>query len=134
MRAIAPETWVQQSFGSGTQIVTSGEPGKPWLYILARIRDDAEDMSVRHFMCRDLAAYLNGGDRPDWLADMERVSEERIVGVDGCEIEAVGPLYDADPPGLNWKTRIDDEAVSLRARLIDLVWNRRNIPEAEPNV
>jgi hypothetical protein len=114
------ELWTQRAYESGTQIVTTDEPGEPWLYICyPGSHDDDDHYRIRWQMCSELAAFLNGGPRPAWLDDMRRVSETTLKGIDGSDIEAVGPMYDADPPNLNWRTCDDDESKNKRARLID---------------
>jgi hypothetical protein len=131
--AIPTTGWEQFCKGSGSQGVSSAIPGMPWIAAFGlrvdgdddkaeREAKETRDIHLRHAMCADIAACLNGGPRPSWLADMDRVDEERIVGADFSEIVACGPMYDRNPPAHDWWTRDDDEAKGLRARLIDRLW------------
>jgi hypothetical protein len=124
--------WQVQAFASGTHIVTDGGAG-PWLYVLCTNPEDLDDNRERFRMCEDLADFLNGGLRPAWLDEMERVREYELIGVDGSCVTATGPMYDADPPNLNWHERQDDESRDARARLIDRLWlgRGRNGPTAK---
>ena len=114
--------WNTMMFGSGTHIVKRDVADEPWLYVYGP-RDEDDSQPVRYSMCKELERFLNGGQRPLWLCDMARVSEEELIGADGSSISATGPLYDADPPNLRWETCEDVESKNKRARLIDLVSN-----------
>jgi hypothetical protein len=115
-----PVTWKPQFFGSGTCIVTSLEAKKPHLYVYGpRNDDDGQCQRDRMKMCYQLADFLNGGDRPAWLDDMERRSEDACDDLDGSSIRATGPSIDRNPPALDWWEDGSDEANSNRARLMD---------------
>lgn len=125
----ATETWVHRWYGSGTQIVANdANLLAPCLYVYGPRFDNEDDSDrARYQVCEELAAFLNGGPRPAWLDDMERVSESSLSDLDGSLIDAVGPLYDIDPPKLNWQQRDDEDSRSARARLIDrLSFGRRS--------
>jgi hypothetical protein len=116
--------WQSQFYGSGTTIVTlKKEIHKPYLYVYAD-KGVSEDryMRDRYEMCDQLAAYMNGGERPVWLADMERVSEVLAVSLAGASISATGPSIDIDPPNLNWREDDSDDAKNDRARLMDALF------------
>ena len=117
-------TWQPQYFQSGTCIVTDNTAG-PWLYVCMTNPTDLENQRDRMLACEQLADFLNGGTRPAWLDDMRRPKEDEIIGADGASIRATGPMYDRDPPNLNWDERDDDEAKNARARLIDRLWLNR---------
>lgn len=117
--------WQVRCYGSGTTNVEdmdshAGE--SPWLYVVVVYPIDGDRSRQRYEMCQDLCRFLNGGPRPAWLDDMERVSEYELSAVDGSSVQACGPMFDADPPNLNWQTRQDDDAKNARARLIDRLW------------
>lgn len=73
------------------------------------------------------------------LKIVRRVDEETIIADYQCDVRiggqsvgmvqvevhlvATGPVFDADPPNLNWQARMDDEAKDMRARLVDRIWN-----------
>ena len=116
--ATAATKWHPQAYGSGTHIVTDDTAG-PWLYVvIVNPVGDDEAQRQRWHICEQLAAYLNGGIRPAWLADMDYDGGDKMVGADGLEIEACGPLYDANPPHLDWRRREDEEAKAARAWLM----------------
>ncbi len=71
----ATQAWRHDYFQSGTQIVTTGEVGQPWLYVFGPERGDDE---TRYQMCEELTGWLNGGTRPAWMADMKRKNEEEL--------------------------------------------------------
>lgn len=127
--------WQARYYGSGTTNVTCCVPGEPWLYVYGpKDEDEDRQQSNRYPMCEQLAAWLNGGERPKWLDDMERQTETLAVGLDGSSIEAVGPMIDAAPPNLHWVTDDSDDAKNKRARLLDQVFrpDPRNIRFGPP--
>jgi hypothetical protein len=119
--------WHPAYYGSGTTIVTTHEPENPWYYIYGPtiLGDETAYTQARQKMCEDITAYLNKkSPRPDWLEHMERLSEEKLTGkngtpMQGASIEATGPMFDANPPALQWQVRKDVEAQYSRARIID---------------
>lgn len=115
--------WQPQFYGSGTTIVVLRAPvHKPYLYVCADVAaDEDRTQSQRYLMCRELAAYMNGGERPKWLDDMERVSETQLKSLSGADISATGPLVDRDPPKLLWVQDESDQAVYDRAKLMDVL-------------
>ena len=117
---MSERTWQPRYYGSGTTIVTSDEPGKPHYYLYGPFDpDEGKCQRNRHVMCEQLADYLNGGDRPKWLDDMERISEAVARDLDGSSITATGPMVDRNPPHLDWWQDDSDEAKDARARLMD---------------
>lgn len=112
--------WKPRFFGSGTCIVTDDSKRGPWLYVYGPASDDeGQWMRNRMTMCGELADYLNGGKRPTWLDDLERVSETRAVDLDGTGISAVGPMVDRNPPKLDWAQDDSEEAQDARRRLMN---------------
>lgn len=109
------ETWTRRAYGSGTQIVTSGQPDRPHLYVYGLVGDDIS----RTRICEDLVLLLNDDRRPAWWDDISRVSEVLLMACDGTSIFATGPYLDTDPPNGAWAERQDDEGKDARARLID---------------
>jgi hypothetical protein len=112
------EVWRPHRFSSETQIVSNNVSGEPWYYVIYP-GVGIVDYNVRYAMTDDLAKFLNGGPRPAWLDDMERVSHRGVVGPDGSGVEICGPMYDANPPNLDWRTCEDEAAREKRAALID---------------
>lgn len=134
MLTLTPTEWRAESFPSGTCIVRNGGAKAvdlPWLYVFGpkpvgpkdEEGDDPRAERTRYQMCEQLAVFLNGGECPRWLSSLRRVSETKLLDVDGSEIIATGPMYDANPPQLDWRQREDVEAIDSRARLIDRLWN-----------
>jgi hypothetical protein len=120
--------WRTCCFSSGTHIVTSRLPNLPWLYIYGPNCSGAEESfdDIRYKMCEEISSYLNNEiKRPDWLYDMERVSETRIIGVDGSSIFATGPKHDVDPPKCVWRDRDDEVSKNARAKLINQLFITR---------
>jgi len=114
--------WEHKLYGSGTQVVSQNDCNEPHLYVYGpRLLSDKECCHERSAVCQDLRDFLNGGERPDWLDDLERISEDELRGVDGTSIRSTGPMYDCDPPKLNWKECADEGSQAKRARLIDRV-------------
>jgi hypothetical protein len=124
MNATATKTWECQYFGSGTTIVTQCVPRQPHYYIYGPRNegDERAETRDRFRTCEQIRDFLNGGDRPAWLDDMERRDEISAEGLDGTSIFATGPSIDRDPPNLDWIQDDSDEAKSARARLMDLLF------------
>ena len=122
-----PRLWYQWEacfYQSGTAIVAQRlmTYEKPWLYIYAdhNPNSDGEDTDKNRIaMCNELKRFMNGGERPKWLDDFERVSEVKLVALAGASITATGPMIDRDPPNLFWVQDKSIEAAHDRARLID---------------
>lgn len=114
----ATKTFELQCFESGTMIVTDGT--WPHCYVYGP-RNDDEDQGVRDRfkVCEDIRDYLNGGERPKWLDDLERTSEESASDLDGTSITATGPMIDRDPPNCLWVFDDSEKAKDARARLMD---------------
>ena len=120
--------WQPSFYPSGTTIVSMRDSSrKPHLYVYADWVED-EDRSDRNrmLMCHELADFMNGGKRPDWLDDMERISLVQAISLYGGSIEAVGPMVDQDPPNLFWITDPSEESADNRAKLMDAVFNKGN--------
>jgi hypothetical protein len=114
--------WVPAFYGSGTCTVTRHDSREPHLYVYGPRNENEDDwMRARYKMCYELAEWLNDGKRPAWLDDLKRTEEGYAFDLDGTCIYATGPVYDADPPNLNWKQCDDEESRNARARLIDLL-------------
>lgn len=118
--------WEPQFYGSGTTIVVqSVYAHKPWLYIYAdSSADDGRYMRDRYAMCKQLTVYMNGGDRPAWLDDFERLNEYEAKSLMGGQLYACGPMLDANPPNCHWVTDESDDAKNDRARLMDALFNQ----------
>ena len=116
--------WEPAFYGSGTTIVHQKEyDHKPHLYIYADASADEDRyMRDRYEMCYQISRYMNGGARPLWLNDFDRISETQAVSLSGGSILATGPSIDADPPKLHWVQDDSDQAKSDRARLMDALF------------
>ena len=92
---------------------------KPHLKIEA---DEAISARIKHdkclLMCEEIARYLNGGEPPPWLEDMERGGDEWLWAIEGARIVAVGPfsLVGAERKIVECSLR---ESRLLRKKLID---------------
>jgi len=129
--SVGTEDWQVQCFQSGTMIVANVaipsipfaygmNPQVPWLYIYGPGELDEDCQKNRYQLCVDVATYLMGrGNRPRWLDDLRRVSEERAEDIDGTSIEATGPMVDKKPPCCIWYPDESYEAKNARARLMD---------------
>ena len=116
--------WKPEFYGSGTTIVVQRSvPHKPHLYLYADATPD-EDRSQRdrYEMCYQIADYMNGGEAPTWLNELDRISEAYSEALTGAKIFATGPCIDKDPPRLHWVQDESDEAVNDRARLMDVLF------------
>lgn len=118
--------WQVSYYESGTTNVDTGNPAVPHLHVFAYPSEDAQDMkdATNHHrlaICHQICDFLNGGKRPGWLDDMDRVTLDQLVGSDGSRISANGPYYDADPPSCDWKERDDEDAKEMRRQLIDML-------------
>lgn len=117
---MADETnWVAEWYTSGTAIVKHRTIAGAHLSFHGP-RDDVDDDNKDGFtLACQVRDWFNGtAPRPKWLDDMVRVAEHRLEGVDGTTIEACGPFYDHNPPRLDWRTRMDLDAKTQRAALI----------------
>jgi len=109
--------WFFFNYQSGTHIVKSEVPGKPYFYVTANATE-------KYRICKDLQGMMNGCECPGWLRFLKRTSDEVLEG-HGIKILASGPLVDKDPPNLHWVTDMSDAAVRDRRELIDYVAGRR---------
>ncbi len=109
--AVSMVRWRVNSYQSGSVVVTCQEPTLPHLYLYA-------PTGVRHETAVDIAEFLNGGVRPKWLDDCERI-QDCIIGTDGTKVIATGPFYDCNPPALDWSLCEDAQSKQNRKELID---------------
>lgn len=135
------ERWQCEYFQSGTCIVSNANCRKePFAYGVHSLdphfyiygpgnKDENKAQRDRMKCCEDIRDYLNGGERPKWLDDLRRVSEDHAEDVDGTKITATGPSIDKDPPKCFWVQDDSQEAKDARARLMDRLFlqsdNRR---------
>ena len=115
--------WDCAFFGSGTTIVRLKEYAhKPHLYLYADSAiDESHSMRDRIEMCYQLCDFMNGGERPKWLDDIERLTETKSESLSGASIHAVGPMIDANPPHCDWMWDESEDAKSDRAKLMDMI-------------
>lgn len=116
-------TWRNETFPSGTQIVSRWGERRPHFYVYGPVRpgeDEGTQMRSRHRMCQELAAWLNGGAVPTWLAGMARspVSDIQIVDNELRSIHATGPYVDARTGRGDWKQDDAPEWVAERRYMI----------------
>ena len=131
VQPIVSQLWECVYYQSGTMIVRdTSQPTEPFKYGEGDTRphfyiygpggtDDDDGTRNRYKVCDDVRDYMNGGERPKWLDDLTRVSEERAEDLDGTSITATGPMVDSDPPKCFWVQDDSDEAKNARARLMD---------------
>lgn len=112
--------WISRYFPSGTTIVARKDGAQPHFYIYGPGGETESDSDRnRYKVCEEIRDYLNGGERPKWLDDLERVSEIHAKALDGTSITATGPSIDANPPRCQWVSDESEEAQNARARLMD---------------
>lgn len=110
------ERWRIQHYQSGTHIVTRASGRRPHYYIYA------PDGIERWTVCEQLRDWLNGeGERPAWLDDMERVSDEQAEHPNGRPIYTTGPYVDRNPPACDWTDCMDSASVAERKHLMDVL-------------
>jgi len=112
--------WTAQSYPSGTHLVTENKPREPHLYVYGPdIENKYRNNLCTSMMCEELAGFLNGGEAPPWLNELERNDDNILVGCDGTRIIASGPYYDQAPPTYDWIECDEEEFKELRKSLID---------------
>ncbi len=116
----SPRTeWVFQMYGSGTHVVIPSPRGDRPHYYVWHPAADNKGGHLRFEIAKELEAWLNGGDEPWWLDLLNRKSAETVTTPHGADITATGPMVDADPPHLNWRTDMSDDAVVARGLMAD---------------
>ena len=119
------DPWTVEMFLSGSTIVRDSSESRntgPWLSIHGPgEKADAKWDENRFTFAGAIREFLNGGDRPACLSDMERINDEELLGVDGSRISAVGPMIDADPPKCLWRQDDSWDAIQSRVKLVDLL-------------
>ena len=99
----ATQLWKTRTFQSGTMIVSTDDPTDPWLYVFGPGGEtDTMTHCNRFSCCEQIRNFLNGGLRPDWLDDLERIDSSTAESLDRTHISAAGPMIDAHPPCLKW--------------------------------
>lgn len=129
------ERWQCESYPSGTCIVFNANgPVKPFAYGVVKLIPHLyvygpanDDFKKRHRdrmkCCEDIRDFLNGGERPPWLNDMRRVSEDHAEDLDGTRITATGPMIDKEPPKCFWVQDDSREAIEARRNLMDRLFS-----------
>lgn len=114
--------WRKNAHYSGTQTVVRDNPHRPWYYVCA-----SPDLTVarRAAIAESLANWLNGGGEADWMDGMQRSGDEAVILDETTVICAVGPMFDASPPALDLKTKMDDVSVAERKYLVNCLLQRR---------
>lgn len=103
------EEWVTEMYPSGTHVVKNIRDTKmPWFYVYA---------DERYKVCKQIEVFMNGGMRPAWLDDVKKTSIESFDGSNNIKVRATGPMYDMNPPQLNWQEMHED--IALRKSLIN---------------
>lgn len=114
--------WRVESFQSGTVIVAKVDSNGPWYYVFGpkTIKDESEHQHWRSQHATELCEYLNSKSKlPPWIKEFKRINESRLEHQNGAAILAVGPMFDANPPALQWEERKDWDSQAARARLLD---------------
>lgn len=92
---------------------------RPYLQIQSDVGTDAErERRDRELMCEEVVRYLNGGEPPIWLADMERTGLESLSSPEGAFINAIGPLKQKNGKLEQCK---DQASLENRTHLIDIL-------------
>jgi hypothetical protein len=113
--------WHSSYYQSGTVNVESRDPNeRRWLWIgypRTTGQHEGDVYLERQKVAGQLAGWLNDGTRPDWLDDVELVSDSKVCRKsDGLEIRACGPVYESEPGSGDWHEEDDD--ADLRDKLI----------------
>lgn len=116
--------WVFQMYGSGTHVVIPTPRGDSPHFYVCHPAADNKGGHLRYEIAKELETWLNGGDAPWWLDMLNRKSAETVTTPHGADITATGPMVDVDPPHLNWRTDMSDDAVIARGLLTDALMKR----------
>lgn len=142
---MSDEQWRCEYFLSGTCIVSNANSRKsafaygvrsldPHFYIYGPgSRDEDKAQRDRMKCCEDIRDYLNGGERPKWLDDLKRLSEDHAEDLDGTKITATGPMIDREPPKCFWVQDESLDAKDARARLMDRLFLQQHIDRSNTN-
>ena len=108
--------WFVKAYQSGTVVVTRDKVAElPWFDIHGEVGFD----EIRKFpVADDICTFCNGGPRAVWLDDLHIVTPNKAETVDRVMVFVCGPMYDADPPKLNWRTDDSEDAVDAREQLM----------------
>lgn len=92
---------------------------RPYLQIQSDVGTDAErERRDRELMCDEIVRYLNGGEPPVWLDDMERTGLDTLSSPEGAFINAYGPLKHRNGKLEQCK---DQTSLENRTHLIDIL-------------
>lgn len=118
--------WKIISWKSGNVIVHQKElPNKPWLSVYADpLPSDHDQAKNRLEMCKQLADWLNGGKRPIWLDDFERLKDDYLISLTGAEIFATGPVLSFKSSKTFWELDDSKKAKEERKLLLDILLSK----------
>lgn len=110
--------WKLVLWKSGNMIVHQMDiPNKPWISVYADPLPSEHDQSRNRVeMCNQIVKWMNGGIRPIWLDDFERLKDDYLISITGAEIFATGPVISYKPSKTFWE--IDDSKKSKEDRKI----------------
>ena len=113
--------WKVILWKSGNVIVHQTDvPNKPWISVYADpLPSEHEQSKNRVEMCNQIAAWMNGGKRPIWLDDFERLSDDYLISLTGAEIFATGPVLSFKSSKTFWELDDSLEAKEERKILLD---------------
>lgn len=115
--------WKVIIWKSGNVIVHQTEvPNKPWISVYADpLPCEHEQAKNRIEMCNQLAHWMNGGLRPIWLNDFERLENDYLISLTGAEIFATGPILSFKSLKTFWELDDSEQAKEERKLLLDVL-------------
>jgi hypothetical protein len=113
--------WKVVSWKSGNVIVHQTDvPNKPWISVYADPLPSEHDQAKNRIeMCNQIVKWMNGGKRPIWLDDFERISDDYLISITGAEIFATGPVLSFKSSKTFWELDDSEQAKEERKILLD---------------
>jgi hypothetical protein len=83
--------WKVKSYPTGITVISKENLCEPYLYVIGpALPDDEANIMHRYQTCQQIADYLNGGNPPEWLSELYRVSFVTARDLQGTFISAYG--------------------------------------------
>jgi len=116
-------SWKVISWKSGNVIVHQLDvPNKPWISVYADPLPSEHDQAKNRIeMCNQIAEWMNGGKKPLWLDDFERLSSDYLISLTGAEIFATGPILSLKSVSKFFELDDSEKSREERKILIDVL-------------